>query len=105
MTDAGPLDLIDDEDSDADDLLPPTLAGGAAGESGMPGTGGRRAPAIRTRHVALSPTGRAWTAATTEGLLLYRQAGGGAGGAGGMSWYPACCAQAQHPATKLQEWL
>ena len=40
MTDAGPLDQIQDEDSDSDDLLPPTLGGGAAGESGLPGTGG-----------------------------------------------------------------
>ncbi|PRW59321.1 periodic tryptophan 2-like protein [Chlorella sorokiniana] len=71
MTDAGPLDQIQDEDSDSDDLLPPTLAGGAAGESGLPGTGGQRAPIIRTRHVSLSPTGRSWAAATTEGLLLY----------------------------------
>lgn len=39
MTDAGPLDQIQDEDSDADDLLPPTMAGGVAGESGLPGTG------------------------------------------------------------------
>ena len=39
MTDAGPLDQIADEDSDADDLLPPTLAGGAAGASDLPGTG------------------------------------------------------------------
>jgi periodic tryptophan protein 2 len=39
MTDAGPLDQIADEDSDSDDLLPPTLAGGAAGESDLPGTG------------------------------------------------------------------
>ncbi|KAL4425513.1 hypothetical protein ABPG75_009529 [Micractinium tetrahymenae] len=71
MTDAGPLDQVDDEASDDDDLLPPTVGGGAAGESGLPGTGGKRAPAIRTRHVSLSPTGRAWAAATTEGLLLY----------------------------------
>ncbi len=72
MTDAGALDQIDDEPSDDDDLLPPTAGGGAAGESGLPGTGGKRAPAIRTRHVSLSPTGRSWAAATTEGLLLYR---------------------------------
>ena len=26
---------------------------------------------VRTRCVALSPTGRSWSAATTEGLLLY----------------------------------
>ena len=43
MTDAGPLEQIDDDDdSDADDLLPPTLAGGAAGASDLPGTGGPR---------------------------------------------------------------
>ncbi|PSC76313.1 periodic tryptophan 2-like protein [Micractinium conductrix] len=71
ITDAGALDQIDDEASDEDDLLPPTRGGGAAGQSGLPGTGGKRAPAIRTRHVALSPTGRSWAAATTEGLLLY----------------------------------
>lgn len=45
MTDAGPLDQIKDEDSDDDDLLPPTLAGGAAGESDLPGTGACRQPA------------------------------------------------------------
>jgi periodic tryptophan protein 2 len=72
LTDAGPLDQINDDASDDDDLLPPTLGGGAAGASDLPGTGGsKRAPAIRTRHVSLSPTGRSWAAATTEGLLLY----------------------------------
>lgn len=51
--------------------LPPG-AGGPAGAEQLPGTGGKRAPVVRTRCVTLSPTGRAWAAATTEGLLLYR---------------------------------
>ena len=79
MTDAGPLDHIDDVESDDDDennaLLPPTAAGGAAGADALPGTGGgsARVPAVRTRCVALSPSGRAWAAATTEGVLYYSQ--------------------------------
>ncbi len=48
-------------------------AGGPAGEQELPGTGGgKKAPAVRTRCVTLSPTGRSWAAATTEGVLLYR---------------------------------
>ena len=49
MTDAGPLEQIDDDDddSDADDLLPPTLAGGAAGASDLPGTGGQGSRGLR----------------------------------------------------------
>ena len=44
----------------------------AAAAEGMPGTGSKvRRPVARTRCVALSPTGRCWAAATTEGLLLY----------------------------------
>eukprot|EP00884_Botryococcus_braunii_P018730 jgi/Botrbrau1/5540/Bobra.0023s0024.1 len=72
MTDAGPLDLIDDAPSDDDDpLLPLTTAGGLEGATELPGTGGKRRAAIRTRCVALAPTGRCWAAATTAGLLLY----------------------------------
>ena len=37
----------------------------------MPGAGGSQRAAIRSRCVALSPAGRQWAAATTEGLLLY----------------------------------
>ena len=47
------------------------MTGGPAGEEDLPGTGGKRRPAVRSRAVALSPTGRCWAAATTEGLLLY----------------------------------
>lgn len=45
--------------------------GGPAGAEDLPGTGGKRRPAVRSRAVALSPTGRSWAAATTDGLLLY----------------------------------
>lgn len=67
MTDAGPLDQINDEDSDDDE---PTAVL-APSKPGLPGVAGGRAPAARTRSVALSPTGRSWAAATTEGVLLY----------------------------------
>ena len=67
MTDAGPLDQIDDEPSDDDE--PTALI--APAKPGLPGVAGGRAPVARTRGVALSPTGRSWAAATTEGVLLY----------------------------------
>ncbi|KAK9810682.1 hypothetical protein WJX73_010596 [Symbiochloris irregularis] len=72
ITDAGPVGLIDDQDSDDDVLLPVTAAGRAAAEHDLPGTGARRKrPVIRCRAVALSPTGAAWAAATTEGILMH----------------------------------
>ncbi|KAK9915110.1 hypothetical protein WJX75_004822 [Coccomyxa subellipsoidea] len=71
LTDAGPAQLLDDAPDDEDLLLPPTTAGGPAGAEDLPGTGGKRRPAVRSRAVALSPTGRSWAAATTDGLLLY----------------------------------
>ncbi|KAK9830156.1 hypothetical protein WJX72_010038 [[Myrmecia] bisecta] len=72
QTDAGPIDLINDENSDDEfQLLPPTTAGGPAGADQLPGTGGKKRPVVRSRAVCLAPTGRAWAAATTEGLLLY----------------------------------
>jgi hypothetical protein len=45
----------------------------AAAASGLPGTGGaaKKRPVARSRCLALSPTGRAWAACTTEGLQLY----------------------------------
>ncbi|MEW5311682.1 MAG: hypothetical protein WDW38_003377 [Sanguina aurantia] len=70
MTDAGPLELIDHEEKNDDlELLPVSLDAAAAAD--MPGTSNRKRPIARTRAVALSPTGRVWAAATTEGLLLY----------------------------------
>ncbi|DBA78910.1 hypothetical protein WJX77_008158 [Trebouxia sp. C0004] len=71
MTEAGPVDLIDDDADDLDDVLPPPPEGGPATAENLPGTGSKRKAAIRSRAVTLSPTGQTWAAATTEGLLLY----------------------------------
>ncbi|KAL3138072.1 hypothetical protein ABBQ38_005303 [Trebouxia sp. C0009 RCD-2024] len=71
MTEAGPVDLIDDDADDVDDVLPPPPEGGPGSAADMPGTGSKRRAAIRSRAVTLSPTGQTWAAATTEGLLLY----------------------------------
>jgi len=51
--------------------IPHVGAGGPSGASELPGTGGKKRPQVRSRAVALSPTGQSWAAATTEGLLLY----------------------------------
>jgi len=71
VTDAGPLALIDNEgDADDAELLPATLEAAAAAD--VPGTGtAKKRPPARTSCVALSPTGRCWVAASTEGLVLY----------------------------------
>ncbi|KAA6423408.1 MAG: WD40 repeat [Trebouxia sp. A1-2] len=71
MTEAGPVDLIDDDADDLDDVLPPPPEGGPGTAENLPGTGSKRKAAIRSRAVTLSPTGQMWAAATTEGLLLY----------------------------------
>ncbi|CAL9121996.1 unnamed protein product [Musa textilis] len=70
MTDAGPLDLIDDEDTDVEEgidqqtrkILGHDLPGS------MPNRG---RPIVRTKCLKIAPTGRSWAAATTEGVLLY----------------------------------
>ena len=66
MTDAGPLDLIDDDNSDEEGM-----DYGRRGQ-GLPGTGrnGSRA-AVRTKCLQICPTGRSWAAATCEGVLLF----------------------------------
>jgi len=74
MTDGGPLDLIDDAGSDDDD--PEALALRAAdpsAASALPGTASKGAgrAVVRSRCLALSPTGRQWCACTTEGVLVY----------------------------------
>ncbi|GLI62923.1 nucleolar protein, component of the U3 processome [Volvox africanus] len=70
MTDAGPLQLIDkDDNDDGVELLPPTID--VAASADVPGTSSGKRPLIRSRCIALSPTGRVWAAASTEGLLLY----------------------------------
>ncbi|KAG0301506.1 hypothetical protein BGZ98_008287 [Dissophora globulifera] len=66
MTEAGAVDLIDDDDfSDLEDRQ----------DNALPGTKDLSKrnvrPEIRTKAVRFSPTGRSWAAASTEGLLIY----------------------------------
>ena len=68
LTAAGPEGLIDDqgEASDLEDRRDTTLPGA------QKGVGARRTrPEVRVPAVAFSPTGRAFCAASTEGLLIY----------------------------------
>ncbi|KAF2402943.1 periodic tryptophan protein-like protein 2 [Trichodelitschia bisporula] len=69
MTEAGPLGLIDTqgEAEDLQDRLDHTLPGASRGDASVR----RTRPEIRVPAVAFSPTGRAFCAASTEGLLLY----------------------------------
>lgn len=69
LTEAGPLGLIDTqgEASDLEDRIDRTLPGTTRGDPSTRKT----LPAIRVPAIAFSPTGRAFCAATTEGLLIY----------------------------------
>lgn len=70
MTEAGSLDLIDDdgENSDLEDRLDNTLPGSRRGGD----LSTRRArPEVRVTAVQFSPTASAFAAASTEGLLIY----------------------------------
>ena len=69
LTDAGPLDLIDDrgDQSDVEDRLDSSLPGAQKGDMSKR----RYRQEARTKCVRFSPTGRAWGAASTEGLLIY----------------------------------
>lgn len=70
MTDAGPLDLIDDEDSDVEDGIDHQTRGDLG--HGLPGSVANRGrPLARTKCVKFAPTGRSFAAATTDGVLLY----------------------------------
>ncbi|KAL6513035.1 U3 snoRNP protein [Orobanche minor] len=70
MTEAGPLDLIDDYDSDTEEGLDKQTRNNSAYDlpGSMPNNG---RPIIRTKCLRIAPTGRSWAAATTEGVLLY----------------------------------
>lgn len=70
LTAAGPKELIDEarEASDLEDRLDKSLPGAQRG--GDPSQR-RTRPAVRVTGVAFSPTGRAFCAASTEGLLIY----------------------------------
>ncbi|RHZ62420.1 hypothetical protein Glove_340g34 [Diversispora epigaea] len=69
MTEAGPLNLIDNTGdlSDLEDRLDTSLPGTQKGDLSVR----RVRPEIRTKCIKFSPTGRSWAAASTEGLLIY----------------------------------
>ncbi|KAJ1535352.1 hypothetical protein HK096_002733, partial [Nowakowskiella sp. JEL0078] len=70
MTEAGSLELIDDEEfSDLEDRLDQSknLPGASKGDLSERKT----RPAIRSKCVRFSPTARSWAAATTEGLMIF----------------------------------
>ncbi|WJZ94744.1 hypothetical protein VitviT2T_013575 [Vitis vinifera] len=70
MTEAGPLDLIDDDNSDVEEGIDKQTRGklGYDLPGSMPNHG---RPVIRTKCLRIAPTGRGWAAATTEGVLVY----------------------------------
>lgn len=69
LTEAGPRALIDEqgEASDLEDRIDRTLPGAKRGDQSERIT----RPEIRVTGVGFSPTGRAFCAASTEGLLIY----------------------------------
>ncbi|XP_059642229.1 periodic tryptophan protein 2 [Cornus florida] len=70
MTESGPLNLIDDDNSDAEDGVDKQTRGNLAYD--LPGSMPNRGrPIIRTKCLRIAPTGRSWAAATTEGVLVY----------------------------------
>ncbi|PSS17882.1 Periodic tryptophan protein [Actinidia chinensis var. chinensis] len=70
MTDAGPLDLIDDDNSDDEEGVDKQTRGNLG--YNLPGSlPNRGRPVIRTKCLRIAPTGRSWAAATTEGVLIY----------------------------------
>lgn len=71
MTDAGPMSLLDYDSEDEDDDMVP-LAAGAEGVLGLPGTAQRgKKPIAQCRCISLSPSGREFAVAATEGLLVF----------------------------------
>lgn len=71
MTESGPLDLIDTtgEASDLEDRLDTTLPGASRGDL----SARKLRPEIRVADIKFSPTGISFSAASTEGLLVYSQ--------------------------------
>ncbi|OSC96353.1 WD40 repeat-like protein [Trametes coccinea BRFM310] len=69
VTEAGNIDLIDDrgDASDLEDRLDTALPGAQHGDMSKR----RYRQEARTKCVRFAPTGRAWAAASTEGLLIY----------------------------------
>jgi periodic tryptophan protein 2 len=69
LSDAGALDMIDDvpDDEDLEDRLGTSLPGVQKGDASLRKT----LPEIRLKEVRFAPTGRSWSAAGTEGLVVY----------------------------------
>ncbi|PHT47229.1 hypothetical protein CQW23_11437 [Capsicum baccatum] len=70
MTESGPLNLIDDDNSDTEEGVDKQVTNKLGYD--LPGSlpnHGR--PIIRTKCLRIAPTGRSWAAATTEGVLIY----------------------------------
>ncbi|KAL0096596.1 WD40 repeat-like protein [Phycomyces blakesleeanus] len=68
MTEFGSLEEMEaDEASDLEDRLDNTLPGTQSGDLSVR----RTRPEAKSKAVRFSPTGRAWAAATTDGLLIY----------------------------------
>jgi periodic tryptophan protein 2 len=67
LTDVGPLDLLEPDYSSGEDKHVQELPGTAYSR----GSKKQQKQPITTNSLAASPTGRAWSAATTEGLLIY----------------------------------
>ena len=69
LTEAGPRGLIDEqgEASDHEDRIDRTLPGATRGDLSVR----RTRPEVRVPAVSFSPSGRAFCAASTEGLLVY----------------------------------
>lgn len=70
MTEAGPIDLIDDDNSDTEEVIDKQTRKNVGHD--LPGSMPNRGrPVIRTKSLKIAPTGRSWAAATTEGVLIY----------------------------------
>lgn len=70
MTEAGPMDLIDDNNSDTEEGIDKQTRGKLGLD--LPGSMlNRGRPVIRTKCLRIAPTGRSFSAATTEGVLVY----------------------------------
>ena len=70
MTEAGPLDLIDDDNSDTEEGIDKQTQGnmGFNLPGSMPNQG---RPVILAKSLKIAPTGQSFSAATTEGVLVY----------------------------------
>ncbi|KAF2297613.1 hypothetical protein GH714_000197 [Hevea brasiliensis] len=70
MTGAGPLDLIDDDDTDTEEGVDKQVQGKLGYD--LPGfMPNRGRPIVRTKYLRIAPTGRSFSVATTEGVLVY----------------------------------